>query len=302
VGTNASGAATTNDFTSDLNDDTRVDIDVFSAYIQNEIALSDMFDIVLGARFDSFDIQVLNVPANETRTRKDEEISPRLGLIFKPQENMSIYGSYSESFLPRSGEQFANINGDNNRLDPNTFANLEAGVKWDFQSGLSLTTAIFEIEQESPVVSDIDASQFDIIETTINGIEVQLQGQLTDQWFVSAGYSFLDGEQANASLRPRELPKHMFSLWNNYQLTDQFGLGLGVTYQDESFINNSNSAELPSYTRFDAAAYYDVSDALRVQINLENLTDELYFPNAHSTHQASVGAPLNARFTISGRF
>ncbi len=306
VGVNASGATTTNDFTVDLNDDTRVGIDVFSAYIQDEIELSEQWDVILGARFDSFDINVLNVPASETRSRKDEEISPRLGLLFKPQENVSLYSSYSESFLPRSGEQYANINGSNNQLDPNTFSNLEAGVKWDFNQGLSLTFSIFEIEQSSPQVADSDPSTLDVIDSEITGFEAQLQGKITDSWFVSAGYSNLDGEQVNRSgltgLRPRELPEHMFSLWNNYQLTDQFGLGLGVTHQDSSFINNGNTATLPSYTRVDAAAFFDVSDEVRVQLNVENVTDELYFPNAHSTHQATVGAPLNARLTVIGRF
>ena len=302
VGVLADGRTTTNSFTTDLNDDTRVGIEVFSAYIQDEIALSEKLDVTIGARLDTFDIEVFNVPANETRTRKDEEISPRLGLVFKPRENLSLYGSYSESFLPRSGEQFANINGDNNRLDPNTFTNLEAGVKWDFTRRLSLTAAAFEIEQESPVVSDSDAGLLDVIETTVDGFELQLQGQVTDLWFVSAGYSYLDGKQADGTLRPRELPENMFSIWNSFQATSRLALGLGLTYQDESFINNGNSAVLPSYTRVDAAAYYDLSDALRVQLNVENLTDELYFPNSHSTHQATVGAPLNAQLSIRGRF
>ncbi|MEO1084207.1 MAG: TonB-dependent receptor, partial [Acidobacteriota bacterium] len=231
-----------------------------------------------------------------------EEVSPRAGLVYKPQENVSLYASYSESFLPRSGEQFANINGDNNRLDPNTFVNLEAGLKWDLSRRLSLTAAVFEIEQESPVVSDTDAATFDVIETTVDGFELQLQGQVRDRWFLSAGYSFLDGEQADGTLRPRELPEHMFSLWNTVRVTDQFSLGLGLTYQDESFINNSNSAVLPSYTRIDAAAYYDVSSTLRIQLNIENLADELYFPYSHSTHQATVGAPFNARLSVSGQF
>ncbi len=307
VGVNASGVTATNSFTTDLNDDTRVSIDVFSAYIQDQIELADWLDVVVGVRFDSFDIEVFNVPANETRTRTDEEISPRFGVILKPQENISIYGSFSESFLPRSGEQFANINGDNNALDPNTFQNIEAGVKWDINPGLSLTAAIFEIEQSSPQVADNDPSTLDVIDSEIQGIEVQLQGLLTDRWFVSAGYSYLDGEQvdntgAGTGLRPRELPENMFSFWNNYQVTDAFGVGLGLIYQDESFINNGNTAVLPSYVRLDAAAFYDVSDNLRLQVNLENLTDELYFPNSHSTHQATVGAPINARFAVSGRF
>jgi len=268
-------------------------------------------DIIVGARFDRFDISVDNLDpsvaaADRNRSRTDEEISPRFGLVYKPVENVSIYGSYSESFLPRSGEQFASINGDNNALDPNTFTNLEAGVKWDFHSDMSFTAAVFEIEQSSPQVADNDASTLDVIDTEVSGFELQLQGQLSDRWYVSGGYSYLDGEQVDRSgatgLRPRELPENMFSLWNSYQVTDRFGLGLGVTYQDESFINNSNSAVLPSYTRIDAAAYYDISDDLRIQLNVENLADEIYFPNSHSTHQATVGAPLNARVTISGRF
>ena len=306
VGVNASGVTTTNDFTADINDDTRVDIEVFSAYIQNEIEISDMLDLIVGARFDSFDIKVFNVPADERRSRKDEEITPRVGLVFKPLEDISIYGSFSESFLPRSGEQFANINGNNNQLDPNTFTNLEAGVKWDFSQGLSFTAAVFEIEQSSPQVADNDPSTLDVIDSKIKGFEAQVKGLVTDRWFVSAGYSYLDGEQVNRSgktgLRPRELPENMFSIWNSFQVTDKFGLGLGLTYQDESFINNGNSAVLPSYTRLDASAYYDVSDKLRLQVNVENLTDKLYFPNSHSTHQATVGTPLNARLTVSGRF
>ena len=306
VGVNSSGVATTNSFTTDINDDTRVNIDVFSFYMQDEISLHDKLDVILGARFDSFDIQVLNVIANESRSRKDEEITPRLGVVFKPVENVSIYGSYSESFLPRSGEQFANINGSNNQLDPDTFENLEGGVKWDFSQGLSLTAAVFEIQQSSPQVADSDPDTLDVIDSEISGFEIQLQGQLIDSWYVSAGYSYLDGEQVDRSgptgLRPRELPENMFSLWNTFQASNNLGLALGLTYQNDSYIDNSNSAELPSYTRVDAAVYYDVSEKLRLQLNIENLTDELYFPNAHSAHQATVGAPLNASVAVSGRF
>ena len=306
VGINAAGQLTTNDYSVDINDFTKAEVDVFSAYIQDEIEISDKLDVILGLRFDSFDIEVLNVLANETRSRKDEEISPRLGLVYKPQENISFYASYSETFLPRSGEQFSDINGAANQLDPDEFTNLEAGLKWDLIGGVSLTAAIFEIEQRSPQVADNDPSTLEVIESETQGFEVQVQGEVSDRWFISAGYSYLDGEIVNRTgptgNRPRELPEHMASLWNTYRLTDRFGIGLGVTYQDESFIDNGNTAILPAYTRVDAAAFYDVSDAVRVQLNIENVTDELYFPNAHATHQASVGAPLNARLTISGRF
>ncbi len=319
IGVNAAGDPTSNDYTVDLNDDTRVGIEVLSLYAQDEIALAEQWDLILGARFDSFDIEVESYeledpsdPSNQTRilvdtrSRKDEEVSPRLGLVYKPQNGLSLYGSYSESFLPRSGEQFANINGNNDALDPNTFSNLEAGLKWEFAPSLNLTASIFEIEQSSPQVADDDPSSLVVIDSQTTGFELQLQGQVTENWFISAGYSYLDGEQVDQSgptgLRPRELPENMLSVWNTFRATEKLGLGLGIAYQDESFINNGNSAILPSYTRVDAAVYYDVSENLRLQLNVENLTDKLYFPHAHSTHQASVGAPLNAQFSVSGRF
>ena len=305
VGVSAARMATNNDFTTDLNDDTYVQIRAFSFYLQDEIRLADSFRLVLGARFDEFDIDVYNVPVDDNRSRRDSQVSPRLGVIYKPSEDVSIYASYSESFLPRSGEQFANINGANNQLDPDTFANTELGLKWNLTDRLNLSAAFFEIEKSSPQVADSDASTLDVIDSTIEGFEAQLQGQLTDAWGVSLGYSNLDGEQVDrqgpTGLRPRELPENMLSFWTRFQVTPYLGVGLGLTHQDESFINNSNSASLPSYTRVDAAVYYDVSESLSLQLNLDNLGDKLYFPNAHSTHQVTVGESINARFSINWR-
>ena len=305
-GVNALGVQTVNDFTVDLNDDTRVGIEVVSVYAQDEMAVTESLDLVLGARFDQFEIDVFNVPASESRSKREEEVSPRIGVVYKPMQNMSLYASYSESFLPRSGEQFANINGSKNQLDADTFANTELGFKWDISSSLSFTAAIFEIEQESPQVADSDPDTLDVIKSETDGFELQLEGQITDAWYVSAAYSFLDGEQMGRSgptgLRPRELPENMFSVWNFVQFTANLGMGIGLTYQDESFINNSNTARLPSYTRVDAAIYYEWSDDWRIQLNVENLGDTDYYPSSHSTHQATVGAPFNARIAITKVF
>ena len=301
-GTNSAGQATVNDFALKLNDDTHVEIEARSLYVQDEIQLSEKLIAILGGRYDEFDIEVVNVKSAEIRNRKDDEISPRVGLIYKPQENTSIYLSYSESFLPRSGEQFANINGDNNQLDPDTFENLELGIKWNANEALSLSASVFEIDKKSPQVADNDPSTLDVIESSIDGFEVQIQGKLNSNWSINASYGYLDGDQVNRSgntgLRPRELPENMFSLWTMYQVTPKFGLGIGVSYQDESFINNSNSATLPSYTRIDAAVFYEVSEDLMIQLHVENLSDRVYFPNAHSTHQASVGEEVNARLSL----
>ncbi|NVK54963.1 MAG: TonB-dependent siderophore receptor [Alteromonadaceae bacterium] len=304
-GTNAAGDTITTAFTA-LNDDTRVKLDVASFFVQDEIEISEQLDVVIGARFDRFDIEVFNAKADETRKRTDEEISPRAGLIYKPQENISIYASYSESFLPRSGEQYTDINGNDDQLDPDTYNNQEIGIKWDLAQGLSLTAAVFENEQRSPQVADDNPETLDVITSEINGFEFQITGQLNEDWKITANYSKLDGEivarTGPTGRSPRELPDNTFSVWSTYQLSDAFGVGLGATYQDESFIDNGNTAVLPSYTRIDASAYYDIRDDLSVQVNIENLTDELYFPNAHATHQVTVAPPINAMVTLVGTF
>lgn len=323
AGIRADGITPTSMSFTDLNDKSYGAVDVFSAYVQDQIEINQYLDVVLGARFDSFEIGVdavdkgvfnsTGIEETSNTTRRDEEISPRFGLIFKPQENISVYTSYSESFIPSSGGQFASLGGTNEALAPDKFENLEAGLKWDFAEALSFTAAVFQIQSTSPEVdsSTVTNPTGDVsiqvrVEAETTGFEAQLLGQITEQWNISAGYSYLDGEIINqggdTGLRPRELPEHTFSVWNSYQATEKLGFGLGVSYQDESFINNDNSSTLAAYTRVDAAAFYDVSEKLRIQLNVENLTDETYFPNAHSTHQVTVGEPLNARLTVRGRF
>lgn len=313
AGVDSDGNAFTVGF-GNVNDNTEADIKVFSAFIQDEIALSEKLDIVIGARFDSFDFEVDDLAAGEQRGRKDEEISPRLGLVFKPKENVSFYGSFSQSFLPRSGGQFASVSNTTQLFEPDVFESLEAGLKWDIVSGLSFTAAYFQNEQTIDAAIDGAPEDLERRGLEVDGFELQLEGQLTERLYVRAGYANLKGKTdfTDAGLAqefPRELPENTFSIWSNFQVTDQLGLGLGATYQDEAFISDldigapsASHPTLPAFTRLDAAAYYDVNEDLRIQVNIENLTDTLYFPSSHSTHQATVGAPLNARFSVSGRF
>ncbi len=306
VGINSAGTPVSNSFTADLNDDTRVDIETYSVYFQDQIEFSSIFQVVFGLRYDNFDIEVNNVDPGAganfgVRTNRDEEISPRAGLIFKPWgEDISIYASYSKTFLPRSGEQFDSINGEANLLDADEFETQEIGIKWDF-AAMSLTGAIFQNEQTRADRDNVTGEQFEIRGLEITGLEIQLQGQILDPLYITAGYTYLHGETASG-VEPRELPENMFSFWGQYQFNPKIGFGAGVIFQDDSLISDGGSAILPSYYRVDAAAYYALSKEINLQVNIENLTDETYYPNAHATHQATVGKPLNAMFTISGVF
>ena len=301
-GVNAAGVRTYNDFTADLKSSTESDIEVTSFYIQDQIDVSDNFKIMLGGRFDTFDITVRDIKNGTSESREDEEVSPRAGLIFKPQENLSLYVSYSESFLPRSGEQFKSLSSSSARLDPDVFESTEIGVKWDIRENLSFTVSYFDSEQTQAVRDSDTGENSEIVGLQVDGIELELKGQVTDRLYLALGYSDLDGETAKGG-EPREIPEQTASLWATYEVNDQFGIGLGITHQGESNIKNDKPGLiLPDYTRIDFAAYYDLADDLSVQLNVENLTDELYFPHSHSTHQASVGEPLNARVSLRKRF
>lgn len=295
---------------SNISRDRASDVTAFSVYAQNQIDLTDQFKLILGGRFDSFDIDVDDLVANAKFERKDEEISPRLGAIYKPAENVSIYASYSESFLPRSGDQFLSLNLDSESTRPQSFENREIGAKWDVRPGLSLTGALFTLDRNSFTSTDPeDAAQVIIIEgSKTEGAEIQLSGQLTEKWTINTGYTFLDGKveladgSGNDGNRTRQTPEHTFSLWSQYELSDQIGIGAGATHQGSFFVREDNSVEVPAFLRFDASAYYDVSDDLRVQVNIENLLNTDYFPDAHSNDNISTGAPLNARFSVRKAF
>ena len=301
-GVNAAGVRTYNDFTADLKSSTESDIEVTSIYIQDQIDVTDKFKILLGGRFDNFDITVRDVKKGTSESREDEEFSPRAGLIFKPQENVSLYVSYAESFLPRSGEQFKKLDANAARLDPDVYESTEIGVKWDIRPGLSFTASYFDSEQTIATRDSDTGENSEIVGLQVDGIELELKGQVTEKLSLAIGYSDLDGETAKGG-EPREIPEYTASLWATYEVNDRFGIGFGVTAQGESNIKNDKPGLiLPDYTRVDFVAYYDLADDLSIQLNVENVTDELYFPHSHSTHQASVGEPLNARISLRKTF
>ena len=299
-GVNTSGNTTVNNYTTSINDKTLGDLSVVSAYLLDEIQLTDSLDLVLGVRFDKMDYDVQDVKNSVNYTDSDDTISPRAGIVFDVTDNTSLYASYSESYQQIKGDQYASLNAYDNKSDPNTFENTEFGVKYDLPNGLSFTAAFFNVEANKPQTDDNGAT-FYKEKSDVSGFELQLLGALTDKWYLSAGYTSLDAESSSGG-RLREAPEDMFSIWNNYLLSDRLAVNLGVIYQGESQIKSSATPILPDYTRVDVGATYLLTDNTRLQVNIENITDELYFPNSHSTHQASVGAPVNATFGITSSF
>ena len=99
-----------------------------------------------------------------------------------------------------------------------------------------------------------------------------------------------------------QLPKHVISLWNRYDFTPAWGIGLGIVHQSEMFAAADNLVELPEFTRVDAGIFYTPSERLRMQVNLENLLDERYYPNAHNNNNITPGSPPAIRASVTASF
>ena len=292
------------------NRNTVSDVKFFSAYVQDQISLGEHFDIVAGLRYDSFDIKGIDLfpVIDRSFARKDDKVSPRFGLIFKPQENVSIYSSYSRSFLPRSGDQFLTLSTTQQNLAPEKFTNYEVGAKWDVRPDLNVTLALFQLDRSNATTPDPlnPLQSINIGTTRTKGIEFRFTGRVTPNWQVSGGYAYQDAAlHGNDSVRLGQVPKHQASLWNRYDINDAFGVGLGVVHQSSQFAairTSATTTRLPSFTRVDAALYYDISEAVQLQLNVENLFDTEYFSDAHNNNNISTGAPMNGRFTVRAKF
>jgi catecholate siderophore receptor len=293
-----------------LTRNTESNVEFVSAYVQDQISIGGHFNIVAGIRYDSFDIDGIDIAGgNRAFMRHDDMISPRLGLIYKPQENLSFYTSYSRSFQPRSGDQFLTLGTAQQNLAPEKFTNYEIGAKWDVKPGLALTLAAFRLDRTNATTVDPanTALTTNIGGTRTEGVELSLAGQITGAWQISGGYTYLDAHlRGRDDVLLNQAPRHQFALWNRYNLSNQFGAGLGVIHQSSQYaavyIPGSTTTRLPSFTRVDAALFWDVSEQLGVQLNVENLFDEEYFSDAHNNNNITPAAPINARLSARLKF
>ncbi|MGE5952674.1 MAG: TonB-dependent receptor [Qipengyuania vulgaris] len=280
-------------------------LSTLSFYIQEQLQIGDYIELVGGLRWDRFDLETTDIDG-VAGDRVDEEFSPRAGLIVKPTPDLSIYGSYAESFLPQAGDQFFLVSPGDARLEPEKFTNYEIGAKWAPLDNVLVSAAIFRLERTNIRATDPTDPTLTILagESRTEGFEIGAVGEVTDFWKANLGYTYLDGELLNdndfgdAGQRLQQLPKHSISAWNRFDFTDQIGLGFGIIHQSEQFASFSNDVVLPGYWRVDAAAYYTVSEKLSLQLNIENLFDENYYPSAHGDNNIQPADPFSARIGV----
>lgn len=286
-------------------DPSETQLDTIGVYAFDTVTLSEHWEITGGLRWDDVDVdyEQRDLSTNEvTRLAKSEGLlSWHAGAVFKPREDGSIYLAYSASKDPTvdaSGTGAAlsdSPTGANNvNLDPEKSRHYELGTKWTLPDvGLSLTAAVFRTEKTN-VRTRIERDDPYVLsgEQRIDGIEIGISGNITEQWSAFGGYAYLDSK-IESSANPVDVdavmlqtPEHSLSLWTTYRLPYDLVVGAGAQYIDEVVRSRNATAEniLSSYWLVDAMASYPLTKSITLRLNLTNLTDEFYVDRIGGGH------------------
>ncbi|MGX0137605.1 catecholate siderophore receptor [Cupriavidus metallidurans] len=269
---------------------------VASAYLFDSIKLSERWLFNAGTRFDRFDVSSTQAGAPDLNNISNL-FSYQLGLVFKPVQTVSLYASYGTSANPPGansglGGGTDQINATNQNLSPERSRNIEVGAKWDvLDRRLSLTSALFQTDKTNARVSDGLGGTVNAGSQRVRGAELGFAGNLTNQWRVFGGYSYLDAITTDAGpanptasgLPMVMVPKHNFVLWTYYDVLPKLSIGGGATFSSLTYASVTATTRkwTPGYARFDAVATYRLDKTMDLQLNLQNIFDKKYYSSAY---------------------
>jgi catecholate siderophore receptor len=297
-----------------------------AAYAFDTIEINPQWLLNLGLRWDDFQSTLDTLPTATTAaahaTVDTSFVSSQAGIVFKPARNGSIYLSYASSATPPGndgGDGLDALTSLIQNLQPQRSRNIELGTKWDLMPGgrLSVTGALFKSTMNNARVTAPDGTTQNVGRKEIQGVELGFSGKLTSAWTVFGGYTWLDAEIAdngyvasgssfvpspyNGNVFPTT-PKNSASLWTSYAFSKDFTAGFGMSAMSKVYANVNNNKWVPGYARFDAMASYALNKDISLQLNLQNLTDKLYFDKVSSPHYAGVAPGRSATLTANFKF
>jgi catecholate siderophore receptor len=293
-------------------------LNIASAYAQDQIEVTRWLQLIAGARFDSFGMGATDDNTGIVRARTDNTWSPRAAVILKPVDNLSIYGAYSISYLPSSGDQFSALNVGSALIPPQKFQNTEVGAKWNILPKLQYTAAIYELNRTNVPLA-IGGGLFAISGSNIiRGFETALTGYITPDWQTMLGYAYTDarlGSDTNSSTsanpppptflkgnRVQLVPLNQISLWNKYRFDPMWSAGLGIIYFSDSYAASDDFVRLPGFVRVDAALYVKINETWSGQLNIENIFNTGYWASADGNNNISPGQGRTARLVARAKF
>ncbi|EOC8682203.1 TonB-dependent siderophore receptor [Enterobacter roggenkampii] len=286
----------------------------YSAYAQDALYLTDKWIAVAGLRYQYYTQYAgKGRPFNVNTDSRDEQWTPKLGLVYKLTPSVSLFANYSQTFMPQSS--IASYIGD---LPPETSNAYEVGAKFDLFDGITANIALFDIHKRNVLYTE------SIVGETIaktagrvrsQGVEMDLAGSLTENTNIIASYGYTDAkvlEDPDYAGKPLpNVPRHTGSLFLTYDIHNAFAgntLTLGGGGHGVSRRSATNGADyyLPGYFVADAFAAYKMKlqYPVTLQVNVKNLFDKTYYTSSIATNNLGnqIGDPREVQFTVKMEF
>ncbi|MHA7231239.1 TonB-dependent siderophore receptor [Vibrio campbellii] len=272
--------------------------DTWGIYAQNMMTINDYWQVLAGVRYDE----------KRSDELTESQVSPKLGVIFHPASNGSIYVQYSESFMPQGTVNSTDYTNDGEELGAERGISYEVGTKWElFDERLYVTGALFDITLENIALDvedgvnaggDVMYKKTQDGEQVHRGAEILAQGFVTEELSLTASAMYLDAEITESAdykgNRPADVPEFSASVWSSYKVQNNTNVNLGLIYEGERYGDAANTFKKDGYARIDMGVSYthkyDENLDIVTRFNVENLFDTDYLAGGGSTNSKQDGA------------
>lgn len=290
--------------------------DSYAVYLQDQIELSQRWQLLVGARADWLEQDFTNRVNGRSAPQSRQGFSPRAGLTYKVTPDVALYSSVARSFRPVMDSHTGfTTTADGKPFKPETGLGYEAGVKADlFDRRMSVTAALFHVTKQNVLATNpTDTSQqIQAGEVRSKGFDLNVSGAITPEWRVIGGYAYTDAEVTEDTTLPigarlQNIPMHSLGLWTVYEFKSGalkgLGFGGGVNAVSDRAVSATNDGLLmPHYYKVDLLGFYRLTDSTRLSLNIYNLLDKEYYERGFGALRIVPGAPLSATATLSMTF
>jgi len=307
------------------NSDSFQSFKTFGLYAQDLIEIGDQWTLVVGGRYEKFDDfqisgKAINPPSNDSSS---DTFLPRVGLVFQPRPNISIYASYSRSFAPNASVPAIGDQPASGPFPPEKGRSYELGVKAQIFSGLTATAAVYDIKKQNVLVTRDLGNGISITEArdkiTSRGFEFDMIGEITPNLSVIASYAYTDASDPQSALgdNVQDVAKHTASLSATYRFTETvpgLSLGAGLFHTGRRYGGQSAGADaqasipffMPGFTTLDLNAGYEMTlpsdHVVYTRLTLRNATNLDYDQSSGSALRVAPGQARTLYGTVGVRF
>lgn len=269
--------------------------------------MTPQWEVAAGLRHDYYKVKWYEANGQVAPYSQSDGIwNGRLGLIYKPAENGSVYLSYSRASQPSASAAASRSGGGGNAnvssYSPGVANTWELGTKWElFDQRLLATAALFQVERSNPSdTDDLGNPTQRAAKERVRGLELGLAGSFTPRWSAYAGAAFMQskiledaGDPLQEGGKMKNVPDMTFNLWTTYDFTPKFSGSLGAQYVGERRFREGNTVsakgghsakvDAPSYWVANAALSYQAHKNLNLRLNVNNLFDTFYYQQVSSS-------------------